>query len=47
MVGDRGLSGLPGIRGDYSFSGPQGETGATGKYRYFFITVYFVTRSCL
>lgn len=31
MVGDRGLPGLPGFRGDYSFSGPQGETGVTGK----------------
>lgn len=27
----QGLIGIPGIKGEYSFSGPQGETGAMGK----------------
>lgn len=33
-MGDQGLSGIPGIRGDYSFSGPKGESGVTGKHKF-------------
>lgn len=49
-MGDQGYPGIPGPRGDYSFSGPQGETGAPGKHKTFFFfptrkSIWFLIRS--